>query len=379
MLRAFIGNWPLFFSIWYLYETQFASIATLSLIYSVSQLVPIILEVPTGYFADRWGRKTSSIIGYILQAAAWFILGSATSIYSLWLGYLVYSAGMAFVSGAISALDYDTLKQDGRAAEFSKWMNIANVIGNATIFVSIIVGGYIANYSYRWTYWGTGWSMTVVVLLMLFVREPEIGGKLTAPIRETLQDFGRAVRGVFLYSETRALLIYYTLFSGLSYAFIFVFSLVYATPVYPDSVFRGYILAGISLGVAVLLGIFSGYLVKRPKFTLVVWGTIASIGYIGGGIASLVYLAPLWMLLLYFAYNLRLAVVDQFINDAFPSKFRATLLSVLNLGASLIAFLALALGGRGVELFGITNVFLGIGVLCIVGVTMYGVSVVKKV
>lgn len=43
--------------------------------------------------------------------------------------------------------------------------------------------------------------------------------------------------------------------------------------------------------------------------------------------------------------------------------FRATLLSVLNLASSLIAFAALAIGGRGVEVFGIEKVFLGIGAL----------------
>ncbi len=78
------------------------------------------LEVPTGAIADRWGRKASMSIGAFAYAMAMFlILADALSPLFL-LGYALWNSSSAFVSGADSALLYDSLRADGRAAEAAK-------------------------------------------------------------------------------------------------------------------------------------------------------------------------------------------------------------------------------------------------------------------
>src|SRR3989442_4715294 len=78
------------------------------------------LEVPTGAIADRWGRKASLAIGAFAYAMAMFlILADALSPLFL-LGYALWNSSSAFVSGADSALLYDSLRADGRAAEAAK-------------------------------------------------------------------------------------------------------------------------------------------------------------------------------------------------------------------------------------------------------------------
>jgi len=376
----FLANFPFFFSVWYLYETRFASFAVLGVIYGVSQLITILFEIPTGYIADRWGRRNAAVFGYLLQAISWFIVGNATGMWSIWIGYLVNGTGMAFVSGAVTALDYDSLKQDGRSEEFAKWTSRGYVLANIAVLIAIIAGGYISEISLHLTYLATAWTLVATVFCMLFVKEPSIGGHIGVSVGKSIQDFKETFSGILRNAETRVLLLYYTVVSGLSYAFIFTFALVFAIKVYPDTILRGYVIAGLCLLLAVVVGMIAQGLVKKHTVTLILWGAFCSVGYLGIGFVAggSVWVAPIWMMLLYLSYNIRLAVVDQFINDIFPSKFRATLLSVLNLGASVIAFLALALGGRGVEKFGIEQVFLALGIVCVLVVGGYGVKIASK-
>src|SRR5262245_30548718 len=84
-------------------------------------LITAALEVPTGMIADRWGRKASIGIGTSLYAAAMFLIQTEAFSLPFLLAYAMWNGSMAFVSGADSALLYDSLKADGRAAEAAKF------------------------------------------------------------------------------------------------------------------------------------------------------------------------------------------------------------------------------------------------------------------
>ena len=67
-------------------------------------------EVPTGLFADRFGRKTSIILSCFITAFAALIFGSIPNIYAFLLADFLWALGTAFISGADEAMIYDTLK-----------------------------------------------------------------------------------------------------------------------------------------------------------------------------------------------------------------------------------------------------------------------------
>lgn len=367
MLRSFFSYLLFFFSVWYLFETRYTDVATLGLIYGISQLVTIILEVPTGYIADRCGRKISSIVGLTLQAISWLVVGSTTGVISLWVGYLLNGVGIAFVSGAISAFDYDSLKQDNRSSEYSFWMSRANLISNIAIVFSIVVGGYMFNLYPRWTYFSVSIALVVSIILVFFAKEPQESSKGHLTIGKSFQDFAMTFRALLSTTKTRILMLYYVLLSGFAYSYIFVFALIYASEAYSSDVQRSYYLAGTILVVAIVVMAIAPRLVRNIPLTLALWGGLIVVGYVGAGLFGTI-LAPFWMILLYLSQDFRVAIVDQFINDEFPSRYRATSLSVLNLGASVIVLLALTLGTKGIELWGIQRVFLLAGALVGAGI-----------
>ena len=75
-------------------------------IYSVAI---VVLEIPSGYFADVWGRKSTLIIGSFLGVLGFAIYSFTSGFWSFLVAELVLGIGQSFISGSDSALLYDTL------------------------------------------------------------------------------------------------------------------------------------------------------------------------------------------------------------------------------------------------------------------------------
>src|SRR5213593_4445054 len=104
--------------IWVIFlQRKGLGLTQIGLLESVAWLITAALEVPTGAIADRWGRKASIAIGTFLYAVAMFLILADALSPAFLLGYALWNSSMAFVSGADSALLYDSLKADGRAGD----------------------------------------------------------------------------------------------------------------------------------------------------------------------------------------------------------------------------------------------------------------------
>ena len=133
-------------------------------------------EVPTGAFADRFGRKKSIILGCFTVAAGAFIYGSIPDIRAFVLAEALWALGNAFISGADEAIIYDTLKtfrMQARSkkvfARYSMTLPLAFVI--ASPLGSIIASKYGLNYPMLFS----GIPMIFAGLLALTLKEPAHG------------------------------------------------------------------------------------------------------------------------------------------------------------------------------------------------------------
>lgn len=128
----------------YLVEVGGFSIAQIGLLATLSAVVSLISEIPTGYFADRISRKSSIMIG-----GAICTISSLT--YAFWpqfpgplLAISLESLGYAFLSGSTEALIHDTLVQTKQTDNFAKVAGRAQsfgLLGN-TLLVAIVPLSY---------------------------------------------------------------------------------------------------------------------------------------------------------------------------------------------------------------------------------------------
>lgn len=89
----------------------------LSIVWSIATLV---FEVPTGYLADRFGRKRTLILGAFFLALSWGVTLFAES-FGAFVGiFVLMSASFSCFSGTEEALLYDSLQELGEEKQMTK-------------------------------------------------------------------------------------------------------------------------------------------------------------------------------------------------------------------------------------------------------------------
>lgn len=88
---------------------------------SIYYFVAVSLEVPSGVVADRFGRKHALVFGALLTVAGSLLRIVAFDFWVFALAEVLYAAALALVSGAESAILYDSLDADGRADEYARY------------------------------------------------------------------------------------------------------------------------------------------------------------------------------------------------------------------------------------------------------------------
>ena len=110
---------------------------------SVFAVSLILFDVPAGYLADRWGRKNTLILGAFTLCAAYGTLGLATGFWSALFAQGFIGVGIALISGANSALLYDTLLSQGREAEYRQREGFRFALQLYSCSFAAIAGGYL--------------------------------------------------------------------------------------------------------------------------------------------------------------------------------------------------------------------------------------------
>ena len=116
-------------------------ILTLKSIYSIAI---VSMEIPSGWMADIWGRKKTLLIGSILGALGYFTYSFSYGFWAFAVAELVLGFGHSFVSGADSAMLFDSLKASGRTNEYIKTEGRVTSAGNFSEAFAGIVSGFLA-------------------------------------------------------------------------------------------------------------------------------------------------------------------------------------------------------------------------------------------
>lgn len=122
------------------------NVLTLKAFYSVAV---VIMEIPSGYFADVWGRRKTLILGSILGCLGFVVYSFSSDYYGFLLAEIVLGVGSSFISGADSALLYDSLLQDKKEKTYLKQESRMMSVGNFAEALAGIAGGGLALISLR--------------------------------------------------------------------------------------------------------------------------------------------------------------------------------------------------------------------------------------
>jgi MFS family permease len=134
-------------AVWVIYLTEFRdlTLAQVGIMEALFWAVSCALEVPSGAFADRFGRRPTFLTGIALEAGGTAIFAFAGNFELLATSYVVWSAGLAFRSGNGEAFLYDTLSTAHREEEYSDRIGVFFALGTVSLLAGGLVGGVLAD------------------------------------------------------------------------------------------------------------------------------------------------------------------------------------------------------------------------------------------
>jgi predicted MFS family arabinose efflux permease len=134
--RAVAGGFFMYltFGMYALYVVRDVGLSPFQLLIAgaVLELSVVVFEIPTGVIADAISRRLSVIIGTVITAVGWAVMGLFPTFEGILLGEFLWGFGYTFMSGAIDAWLADEVGEDEAARVYpqaAQWRQGAVVAG----------------------------------------------------------------------------------------------------------------------------------------------------------------------------------------------------------------------------------------------------------
>ena len=322
LLRGLAFAWFPIPTIILFYQSYGLSLEQALILKSGLSLSTLIFEIPSGYIADVWGRKPSLVAGGVIWTGSLIIYCLAHSFSLFLLAEILAGLAASLISGADTALAFDTLLQRGRAQEYSSFEGRLVAIAGITEAICGLVGAIAAEINLVYPFYLQTVCVAAYGVLAITLAEPprratsDPGRKMWRIVRASLAE--PRLRWLMGFSATLATA---------------TFLIVWLSQAYMGD--RRLPIAGFGVAWAVFHGVMSLAAVgasrvvrrlgmKRTFLSLVV---ILSVSYILLGVVhqawGIVFIASI-----YAVRGVRSPLVLNALNQQIHSSTRATVLSV---------------------------------------------------
>ena len=378
----FFQNLLFWQAIWFLFLQSELSAAQAILFYAIYDVTTTVLEVPSGYFSDRWGRRktliASACAGFL--SCALFAFGDGFWVFAL--AQVAMGAHIALASGTDSSVLYESLAEEDRADEIEKEEIRAWRYSFLALAVSAVAGGALALSGLRLPFAASAVAFGALILIAIQFSEPSRTGHVRGEA-ERLEALRRA-----LFHPALAWLF---ALSVLLYGFghlPFVFGQPFILEVLGGSGFiaEAAVVSGVVTTLMMLVSVATSWLAPGArrwlglKSLLLVAFCIQIILAAGLAVFGSVP-AVLLLLLRKVPDSLAQPFIAAQIQPILEDEMRATYISLRNLVARLAFAASLLLvsvhasevGAMAIEeIQAILAVYAGVGVICLAGLAMTG-------
>ena len=320
------------------------TLVQISMIESIVIGTIFLMEVPTGVLADRLGRKWSIFASTVLLMSAEFIFIFARGFEWYVFIALLTGTGFAFASGAMEALIYDSLPEEGRDDAMKRAMGRVNSFAQIAFVIAPILGGLII---------GDATVENFIPAIALTVLALLLGAFVSVTLREPPVDSTEKKAGsMTLLRDGVSLLLTQPRLRRLALLVIFTspFTGAIVTVLGPPYLVRNEV-SPFVIGVALSLGSLLAALTQRYAYKVEEWlgqaRAIALLILMPGALYWILAVvagpvAPVLIIILMYGVNdMKAPLFSAYQNALIESKNRATVLSMISMFLSL--FMALAL------------------------------------
>ena len=335
----------------------------------------MVLEIPSGILADKWGRKKvlslfvflfmcQSVVIIFAHNYIWFIIAS-----------ILHAAAFAFYSGTNVAFFWDTLKELKREKEYEKLWGKLHFYTMIPSLSAMFMGGFLFSINEILPYLFTAFFLFLGLLISFTFKEPILNK--SAQIDSILGHFKESIKTVF--SKEKFIVIVLTgAILSFSIDYLFSYGQIYLKEIGLMAAMFGVLYAGISL-----ISSFGYILAEKVKNNFEFRKIILVFLFITSAcILLLSRLNTLWAIVIliipfFIRANYRL-LQRGYMHKHISSHNRATVDSVATFSIVSIAIVFEPIAGKIADLYSIQTAFFILGCLLLTYTIYYFIFKFRK-
>jgi hypothetical protein len=359
---SFFDQFMIHIALWVPYlTTQGIGMRQFMEMQAVFALVILCGEVPSGLLSDLWGRKKTLLLGSALKAFSFSFLPLLSSYEGFLFFHLTMGIALSMISGGDIALLYDSyLATGGEKSRPTAMLGNAKLGAQMGTTVSALVGGAIVTLSYGHLLWANAILSWIPVLLVLCITEPP--ASFERP-KKWAQDLKEVLSATLVRDGVTRLVFFNLVVGGTGGLVMFWVNQKYWQESAVPLVWFGVLSAayGLTFGFA---GRSAALGAKRfgQRPLLIAVGVLPIVAFFG--MASFVGWSGIVLGILgQVGRGLGGVLFLEVLNERISSAFRATVISLSQLGIRASFFLLGPLVGYGIDAWGLPSMLSALGLL----------------
>ena len=309
------------------YQDNGMSMHEIFVLKSIYSVAIVAMELPSGWMADVWGRKKTLVLGSILGSAGILMYSFSYGFWAFAVAEIILGVGHSFISGADSALLYDSLKSDGKTEKYVKHEGRITSAGNFAEAIAGIAAGFLAAISLRTPFYFQFFVASIAIPASITLIEPKLNA---AHQFQSVKKMMQNIRDVFLTDTNLRISILLSAVTGTAtLTFAWLVQPYFKAIGLPVELF-GVLWTALNLTVGVSSAFafrVEGFFSRKQEILFIVFSLTA--GYLLSGIV-IAREGLLFLFLFYAVRGLATPVFKNHINRYTQSDVRATMLSVRN-------------------------------------------------
>lgn len=347
-----------------------ATIANISLLFSIEQLLMAVLDLPAGAISDKFGRKKIASLGFIVWGTSIILFCIGHGFWTFLPGIALFAVGLALIAGAPTSWFIDQLIKKGAYEKRGQIIPKAQTIIRLFSIIAALISFVLVNYSNELTILVAGGLVIIAGVIGLTIGEDNFGN-VKAKTHKIVQN---SIKN-FVKSKCLLIMAFKTIIGYISFITFILYWQIYATEyVNIGTKYLSAIL--VVFMVALMLGNYltSLLLKKSPAFIAVVIGyLICLMGYILliVNLHNSIITFLVGGFVIEFGFGTEQASTIVWLNNYFDSNVRSTYNSVFSTIECIFGFLIINILGIIAQKFGLKTIWaLSIGSIIVTVLVM---------
>ena len=302
------------------FESKGLSLTQIMILQGTYSLFVALFEIPSGFFADIYGRKNSLVIGSIFLFLGYVIFSFFSGFNEFLFAEILLGIGGSLISGADSAILYDTLLEIKEEDEYTKIEGRTYAIGNFSEGIAGVLGGFLAMTSINMPVY----IQTIVMFLSIPIAMTLVEPKSSYKLAKSFSSIITVVKDTFIYQRKLRWYIVYSSSMGIATLSIAWFVQPFLMEIDTPIIYYGIIWAFLNFTA----GITSYYSYLFNNHNLLIYISlimITSLILLGFNIS---YYGLIFIILIYLLRGVITPKLRNLININSTSERRATVLSL---------------------------------------------------